>query len=132
MESNRDCATMSAVYEITCNQCKEPVNLDVEVDQRSRDPGNQNRHNYIGMTRTSVHCWMNGHLEGQKSKSSKNPLYRHDVEVNGAIPQTYTTRILNRQKNLLPLTVMEALFIERQVQGTSFNGKNEYGRGALI
>ena len=95
VESSRDCSIMGAVYEITCNQCNEPVNLDVEVDQRSRDPGNQNRHNYIGMTRLSVHCQMNGHLEGQKSKSTTNPLYRHDLETHDGVPQTYTTRILN-------------------------------------
>ena len=75
---------------------------------------------------------MSSHLQGQKAKCNSNPLYRHDKEVHGEEPQLYTTRVMNRQKNLLPLTAMEALYIERQVAGTSFNAKNEYGRGALI
>ena len=39
---------------------------------------------------------------------------------------------MNNQKNILPLTVMEALYIEKQQEGTSMNEKNEFGRGALI
>ena len=35
-------------------------------------------------------------------------------------------------RNLLPLSIMEALFIEKQANGTSLNDKNEYGRGKLI
>ena len=53
---------MGVIYWITCNQCKEPVNLDVEADPMSRDPGQQNRYNYIGMTQTSEHCSMLSHL----------------------------------------------------------------------
>ena len=43
VESDKDCAQMRAIYEITCNECQDPINLDVEVDPRSRDPGEQNR-----------------------------------------------------------------------------------------
>ena len=39
---------------------------------------------------------------------------------------------MNSEMNILPLTVLEALYIEKQREGTSMNEKNEYGRGALI
>ena len=84
------------------------------------------------MTRSSVHARMIDHIKGQKAKQSKNPLYRHDRDVHDGNPQLYTTRVMNCQKNILPLTVMEALYIEKQVRGTSLNEKNELGHGALI
>ena len=84
------------------------------------------------MTSTSVHWRMQGHLSGQKSKSSNNPLWRHDQEAHGGSHQTYTTRILRRERNLLPLTLVEALFIEKQYPETSLNDKNEAGRGGLV
>ena len=62
VENNKDCTQMGVIYLITYNQCKEPVNLDVEADPMSRDPGQQNRYNYIGMTQTSEHCRMLSHL----------------------------------------------------------------------
>ena len=114
------------------NPCMEPVCTDSDIDPRSRDPGNQGRYQYIGMTRNSVHARMKNHLDGQKSKQSHNPLFRHDRDVHEGIPQKYTTRIMNTQMNILPLTVLEALYIEKQRNGTSINEKNEYGRGALI
>ena len=132
VESKKDCATMGAVYEITCDSCQDPINLQVEVDPRSRDPGQQNRYNYIGMTRTSVHCRMNGHLKGQRSKLSSNPLWRHDDQVHEGVHQSYTTRILSKERNLLPLTIKEGLYIERQVPKTTLNDRNEFGRGSLI
>ena len=75
---------------------------------------------------------MINHLSGQKSKSTKNPLYRHDRDIHGGEAQTYTARILQREKNLLPLCITEGLYIERQVIGTTLNDKNEFGRGGLI
>ena len=132
VEPNKDCAKMSAIYEITCDSSMEPVNTDSDIDPRSRDPGNQGRYQYIGMTRTSVHARMKDHLNGQKSKQNHNPLFRHDRDIHKGEPQKYTTRIMNTQMNILPLTVLEALYIEKQRDGTSINEKNEFGRGALI
>ena len=132
VETSKDCSKMSVVYEITCNQCTKPVRDNMEIDERSRDPGNQGRPQYIGMTRSSVHSRMLDHLRGQKSKSGSNPLFRHDRDMHNGDPQTYTARIMNCQRNILPLTVMEALYIEKQQEGSSMNEKNEFGRGALI
>ena len=121
---------MGAVYEITCNTCKESLGSDAE--REPRDPRGQTRENYIGMTRTLVHCRMQGHLQKQKSKSSSNPLWRHDRDKHQGEFQKYTVRIIRKERNLLPLSIMEALFIEKQAIGTSLNDKNEYGRGKLI
>ena len=132
VESNKDCSLQSALYEITCDSCKDPVDPDNHQEKESRRPGCQSRFNYIGMTRTSVHQRMIGHLKGQKSKSTKNPLFRHDRDVHGGEPQTYTTRILQRERNLLPLCIIEGLFIEKQMAGTTLNDKNEFGRGSIV
>ena len=84
------------------------------------------------MTSTSAHCRMSGHLAGQRSKSSNNPLYRHDRDCHDGDPQSYTMRILSREKSLLPLSILESLYIEKQVDGTSINKKNEAGRGCFV
>ena len=84
------------------------------------------------MTRALAHWRMLSHLQGQRSKSSNNPLYRHDCEKHNGDPQGYKTRILTSERNLLPLAVIEALFIEQQFPGTSFNDRMEGGRGSLV
>ena len=81
---------------------------------------------------TSVHNRMCGHLAGQKYKHRSNPLHRHDEAAHGGVPQKYTMRILCKEKSLLPLSISEALYIEKQAQGTSLNEKNEGGRGGLV
>ena len=84
------------------------------------------------MTRTSAHWRMQSHLQGQRSKSGGNPLYRHDCEKHEGEPQSYKTRILTAERNLLPLAIIEALYIEQQHPGTSFNDRMEGGRGSLV
>ena len=98
----------------------------------SRAPGKCLAPNYVGMTRTLVHWRMQNHLQGQKSKSNNNPLHRHDEEVHNGEVQKYTTRVLTTERNLLPLAVIEGLYIEQQYPGSSFNDRNEQGRGALV
>ena len=132
MEGKRDYATQEVLYEITCNACKDPVDPGKGRIKETRKPGGQGRHNYIVMTRTSIHNRMLGHLQGQRSKSKKNPLYRHDVANHSGEPQEYTTRIILKEKNLLPLYINEGLYIERQKVGTTMNDRNEHGRGTII
>ena len=52
------------------------------------------------MTRSSVHARMTDHLIGQKSKLNSNPLHRHDPDIHDREVQSYTTRIMNSQKNV--------------------------------
>ena len=75
---------------------------------------------------------MQNHLQGQKSKSKSNPLHRHDEEAHNGEVQQYVTRVLTTERNLLPLSVKEGLYIEQQFPGSSFNDRNEQGRGALV
>ena len=63
VEQNKECAKMSVIYEITCNSCMEPINTEPDIDSRSRDPGNQGRYQYIGMTWNSELCTANLLLE---------------------------------------------------------------------
>ena len=75
---------------------------------------------------------MAGHLKGQKAKNSSVPLHRHDRDHHGGEPQEYLTRILGRERSLLPLNILGALYIEKQSPGTSINSRIEAGRGGLV
>ena len=75
---------------------------------------------------------MAAHLKGQKARSSSNPLHRHDQEAHGGDPQEYLARILGRERSLLPLNILESLFIEKQSPGSSINSRMEGGRGGLV
>ena len=70
VEKGKDCALMGCIYEITCNACEDPVDLAQcgPLDKDTKDPGQQRRPNYVGMTSTSVHWRMQAHLSGQRSK----------------------------------------------------------------
>ena len=128
VESGKDCAKTGVLYEISCVQC----NQNLTQQTVSRGPGGCQAPNYIGMTRTSVHWRMVSYLQGQKSKSPSNPLYRHDQDCHNGEVQQYVTRVLTSERNLLPLAIIEGLFIEQQYPGSSLNEKNEQGRGALV
>ena len=129
VEEEKDCAKQSIIYEITCNKCNLESNHDTPPTRR---PSDCKVFNYIGMTRTSAHWRMKNHLQGQKSKIQSNPLHRHDVDVHNGEIQTYKTRILTSEKNLLPLVIIESLYIEKQTIGKSMNEKQENGRGGLV
>ena len=131
VESNKDCGQMGNIYKITCMTCQEAV-IQEHGNQISRLPGGQLGPNYIGMTATSAHCRMVAHLEGQLAKKEANPLFRHDRDHHGGQLQKYRMRILCREQRVLPLSIMEALYIESQSPGTTINEKNEYGRGKLF
>ena len=113
---------MQVIYEITCNSCQQ--NVDTE-SKRSREPGKQEGKNYIGMTMMSSHCRMVSHLSGQRTKSIKNPLWRHDKDAHDGQHQQYTIRIMARDKGVLPFSIVEALWIEKQIPETSLNERNE-------
>ena len=84
------------------------------------------------MTMTSAHCRMVDHLGGQRAKRENNPLDRHDREKHEGEPQNYITRLVGSEQRILPLTILEALYIEAQVPGTTMNDRNEYGRGQIV
>ena len=128
VEKHKDCAKTGVIYEITCVSC----NQSIQDTNTSRYPGHCLAPNYVGMTRTSAHWRMVSHLQGQRAKSSSNPLYRHDIERHNGEMQQYKTRILTSEKNLLPLAIIESLYIEQQYPGSSFNDRMEGGRGALV
>ena len=75
---------------------------------------------------------MIAHRDGQRRKYQTNALYRHDREEHGGEMQKYSARILTRERTLLPLNIVEGLYIEKQIEGTSLNGRNESGRGAIV
>ena len=97
--------------------------------KRSREPGKQEGKNYIGMTMMSSHCRMVSHLSGQRTKSIKNPLWRYDKDAHDGQHQQYTIRIMARDKGVLPFSIVEALWIKKQIPETSLN---EFERGSII
>ena len=128
VESGKDCAKTGVLYEISCKACNQKIQEPVT----SRAPGSCQAPNYVGMTRTSVHCRMLGHLQGQRSKYTDNPLHGHDIDAHKGELQKYVTRVLATERNLLPLAIIEGLYIENQHPQSSMNGRNEQGRGALV
>ena len=74
-----DCGQSHCLYEITCDACLQPVDLNLP-SKESREPGGQPRPNYISMTWTSLHNRMQGHKKGQRYKYTGNPLFRHDKD----------------------------------------------------
>ena len=68
----------------------------------------------------------------KKAKSRSNPLYRHDIDKHNGETQVYKCRILNTEKNLLPLCILEGLYIEKQDPTQRLNERNESGRGGLV
>ena len=129
VEKAKDCASMACIYEVTCATCQEPIDQDLK---ETRDPGGQAKYNYIGMTMCSIHSRMKDHLKSQRSKSSHNPMWRHDREHHDGEPQQYQARILTRERSIFPLSLTEGLYIEGQYPGTSMNERNERGRGSLV
>ena len=81
---------------------------------------------------TSCHNRMRSHAQGHKYKLESNPLFRHDRDVHNGEIQEYTTRVVSKEKSIFPLTMLEGLHIEAQIEGTSLNERNEYGRGKLV
>ena len=57
---------------------------------------------------------------------------RYDRDSHGGEHQQYTTRILSKDRSVLPLSILEALYIEKQIPGTSLNERNEFGRGSIV
>ena len=115
------CDKTGLVYKIHCVSCME------EVAEESKES-----HNYIGLTRTSVHSRMKTHLNDQRIKKSKSPLHRHDVEHHNGVQQQYVTNIVNSEKKIVRLYSLEALSIEKQDSKLSMNERNEGGRGGVV
>ena len=118
VRADQNCDRMGIIYRIQCLTC-----LEVIPEEESE--------RYIGMTRTSVHNRMMGHLTVQRQKTSCL-LHRHDVKSHQGIPQKYFTDILASEKKIVKLNCLEAIRIERQPNHLLLNDRNEKGRGGLV
>ena len=118
--SGTDCDRTGVVYKIECKQCKETAENVNSV------------HNYIGLTRSSLHSRMQSHLAGQRRQQSHNPLFRHDRDHHQGIPQEYETSIVATESKIVKLHCNEALRIEKQDPTYRINERNEGGRGGLV
>ena len=67
VDRSQNCDKSGVMYSIQCNTCEVLVEDDRETSS------------YIGMTRTTLHNRMLGHLKDQHYKKSISPLHRHDT-----------------------------------------------------
>ena len=114
------CDVSGVTYRIECNTCNQTIYIETEVPR------------YIGMTRTTLHNRMLGHLKDQKYKCNKSPLHRHDRDSHNGEIQSYTMRKIGSEKKIVRLACLEALEIEKQPENLIMNEKNEQGRGGLV
>ena len=75
---------------------------------------------------------MSDHLDGQRRKSSGNPLHRHDATQHEGQPQIYTCIPVASERKIVRLNINEALQFKKQDRAASINDKMECGRGGLI
>ena len=130
VRQDQQCDRMGVIYNITCNQCNSNVDTG---GTNTGDTGNgDSTEKYIGMTRTSIHNRMVGHLRDQKSKKESSPLYRHDVDRHSGQTQTYTASIVAAEKKIVKLSCLEAIHIERYPDHLLWNERNERGRGGVV
>ena len=94
VEGSKDCSSMGSIYEVTCASCQVPIDKDLK---ESRDPGGTSKYNYVGMTMCSVNARMKDRMKSQRSKSTHNPMWRHDLEHNQGEHQQYQAKILTRE-----------------------------------
>ena len=111
-----NCDKIGVVYRITCKSCLSVIEENCDT------------HNYVGLTRTTVHNRMEQHLKAQHQKLSSSAMYRHDCDVHNSVPQSYTTKVIAREKRIVRLYCTEALHIEKQDRVLSINAKMEGGR----
>ena len=128
--SEGKCGKMSCIYCIVCNTCNEQI--DPNVRQQLHEPGGIKTSHYLEMTSTSLHNRQLAHRRGHIRGSPSNPMIRHEVEHHQGVKQTYTSKFIGEERGLLPLSMREALMIEKQQSGTSMNDKLEMGRGTGI
>ena len=84
------------------------------------------------MTATSLHNRQLAHRKGHEKNKPNNPMEKHDRECHQGIKQRYTAKFIGEERGLLPLSMKEAIMIEKQHAGTSMNDKLERGRGTGI
>ena len=123
------CDRSGVVYKIICITCKSSI---VTESTESRNSYDIETHNYVGMSRTSLHNRMLAHLKGQKRNDTSNPLHRHDLDIHDGAKQNYVTTILATEAKIVRLCCNESLRIEKQIPDLSMNKRNENGRGGVI
>ena len=131
-----DCSLQDKVYIITCDECLEEVTTGTThthpIILKPTRPGGEARPNYVGTTGTSLHARSLLHLKSIKAKDQSNALANHIRLVHGDIPTTFTMRLMSSHRTVLNIFKTEAVFIEKQVVGSSMNQKREGGRGGLV
>ena len=131
-----DCSLQDKVYIITCDECLEEVTTGTThthpIILKPTRPGGEARLNYVGTTGTSLHAWSLLKLKSIKAKDQSNALANHIRLVHGDIPTTFTMRLMSSHRTVLNIFKTEAVFIEKQVVGSSMNQKREGGRGGLV
>ena len=131
-----DCSLQDKVYIITCNECLDEVTTGttntLPIILKPTRPGGEARLNYVGTTGTSMHARSILHLKSIKAKDQSNALANHIRLAHGDIQTTFTMSLMSSHRTVLNRFKTEAVYIEKQVVGSSLNQKREGGRGGLV
>ena len=128
-----NCSLQGKVYIVTCDNCLEEVAMeDNQSSTNPTKPGGETRLNYVGMTGTSLHARSLSHLKDIRAKDQSNSLAKHIRLVHGDIPTTFTMRPMSSHRTVLSRYKTEAVYIEKQLVGSSLNNKTEGSRGGLV
>ena len=145
-----DCNTMSAVYAITCNSCKE--RLEVSPSQlspasratwsagRRRAPPSARALNqcsqYIGQTGRTLHARSVEHKKGVNRGDVKCPLVKHQEQHHTGEYVSFTMDLARRVQGNMSRMIWEGLMIEKKnllsSSSSVMNSRAEWGRGRLV
>ena len=126
---NHRCDQSGEVYKLQCKDCNTVIEEDNSMTRREAD---MRKPSYVGLTRTTAHSRMASHLKSRKYKYNSSPMWRHDRDAHGGIPQEYTCKIIGQERKIVRLHTREALEIERLGIGQKLNSREECGRGAIV
>ena len=79
-----------------------------------------------------MHARMLGHLNDQRAKQKKSPLFRHDLDKHNGQTHKYVTSITGREKKIVKLNCLEGIHIEKAPSHLSINKRQESGRGGVV
>ena len=145
VDVKNDCGVMNTCYSITCNKCPEET-AEVTAPnpkQRARVTAGSRRktsnkisakQNYIGTSGRSMHARSLDHMTAINKLDSKNAMARHIMEKHSEDidKPTFTMKPLSNHLHTLNRYTAESIYIEKQIQHLSMNGKTEWGRGKSI
>ena len=132
VDTTTDCSQQDKVYIITCNGCMQDITTPPMTGLKPTEPGGEARYNYVGMTGTSMHARAKSHAQCISSMNKSNALAKHVHDIHNGTSPGFTMKPMASYRTVLRRYKGEGVLIEKQIVGSSLNGKIEGGRGGLV